>query len=262
MRAGAALTTTRPLPSFALFLTIALGFILAGRNWGGALIAALPMLPISLASFCINDIFDQETDRINHPDRALASYPALSNTALTLYVILFLISIGSIYLQDRPTDRFVWAIDFILLSNYSVFKRIFPLLKNVYIASSACIVFSILDISNENSLHVVFRYGPLFISTLAREIALDIPDARGDKGTLALKLNTRRSLLLTIALYLVALCTAFYLSITSVHLFASIAGFILFFCYALARLMLGWQENTLRPVSAGVATVPAVLIAI
>jgi geranylgeranylglycerol-phosphate geranylgeranyltransferase len=259
-RVTTALSTTRPRRSFMLFLAVAFGFLLAGRSWGGALVAASPMLAISLAGFCINDIFDQEMDRINHPDRALASYPALSNLVMSLYVILFVISIGLIFLQERSIDRFTWAIAFILLSNYSVFKRDLPPLKNAYVAVTACVICSILDVGGDHSLPLVARYGPLFLAVFAREFALDIPDARGDKGTLVQTLHPTASLYLAMALYAAALSFALYFSIKPIQLTMSLIGIILFFGYLFARLRLGWQEEALRSVSGVFAGLPAILV--
>lgn len=260
VRIGVAASTTRPLSSLLLFLIVASAFVLAGRDWGSALFCASPMLTICLAGFCINDIFDQEMDRINHPDRTLANYPALSNSVLGLYVVLFLITLGLILVQETATVRFTWAVSFILLSNYSVFKRNFPLLKNAYIAVAVCVVGSILDEASEPALPIVVRYGPLFAANFAREMLLDIPDMRGDKDTLVLKLQPRRSLYLAMTLYFVALLLTVYFATTPTRYAIATAGFVCFLCYAIAKLKVGLHDHTLRPITAVLAAVPAVLV--
>ena len=118
-----AVKTTRPFRSLLLFVVVIVGYVVVGFDWVDALVGALPMLSISLAGFCINDIFDQEQDRINHPDRALAKYPALTGSATTIYVCLFVASVILISMLDSPTERFAWAAFFILLSNYNFFKH-------------------------------------------------------------------------------------------------------------------------------------------
>jgi 4-hydroxybenzoate polyprenyltransferase len=218
------------------------------------------MLTISLAGFCINDIFDQEMDRINHPGRALASYPALSSSVLSLYVVLFLVTLCLILLQDSSSDRFIWAISFILLSNYSAFKRYSPSLKNAYMAATACVVFSILDGASEHPLPIIIRYGPLFVANFAREVLLDIPDRRGDKNTLVSRLRPKRSLYLALSLCCVSLCVTMYFSTTMLELTMVIVGFLSLFCYVVARLKVGLKGQALRPLAGIMATVPAILI--
>lgn len=255
-----AVKTTRPSRSLLLFIVVIVGYVVVGFDWRDALVGALPMLSISLAGFCINDIFDQELDRINHPDRTLAKYPALTSSATTIYVCLFVTSVLLISIQDSHTERFIWAIFFILLSNYNFFKRSFPIAKNAYVAIAACLPVSVLDLAHDERILSTLLYGPIFVAVFARELACDIPDIEGDTGTLAKKLSRKYSFQFVVFLYLMALALTFLLSTTNLATAASLVGLGALGLYLLARMVLGWPEKSLLVFSGTIAISPAFLI--
>lgn len=259
-RVKLAFATARPVRSLQLYMIAAFGFVLAGQGWENALIGALPMLSICLAGFCINDIYDQEMDRINHPERVLAKFPALSKLTTTVYVALFIISIIFISLQQDSVTKFLWSIVFILLSNYNFFKRNLPILKNAYIAITACVVASIFGHGGDFQLTNISQYIPLFISVFARELSLDVLDSAGDKGTLALILGPKLSVAVATSLYIAEALLTVLLS--SMYNQMIIAGFGLFAValYILMRIIFGISEESLRPLSGLMVVVPAILI--
>jgi 4-hydroxybenzoate polyprenyltransferase len=259
-RVKLAFATARPVRSLQLYMIAAVGFVLAGQGWENALIGALPMLSICLAGFCINDIYDQEMDRINHPERVLAKFPALSKITTTIYVVLFVVSISLISLQEGAVVKFLWSIILILLSNYNFFKRNIPILKNAYIAITACVVASIFGHGGDFQLPNISQYIPLFISVFARELSLDVLDSAGDKGTLALFLGSKLSVAFAMFLYIAeALLTILLSSTYSQTLIASF-GLIAVALYILMRITFGISEESLRPVSGLIVVVPAILI--
>lgn len=254
------LKTTRPLRSVLLALAVSAGFLIVGVEWQEAIFRALPMLLVSLAGFCINDIFDQEQDRINHPERTLAQYPALSRSVTAAYVVLLIASVLAISAQKSPTDKFIWAVFFILLSNYNFFKRNVPGLKNAYVAIAAALPLSILDMARDETLSAWLLYFPFLLSVFARELACDIPDIRGDEGTLASRLGTGRSWGLAVASYALALASTFALASVRLHYLSAIMGSIAFSLYVLGTVRFKLTEKSLLVVTGPLVLAPAVLL--
>lgn len=252
--------TARPMRSFLLFLAMIAGFRLIDIPLSEAFSRALPMLTVCLAGFCINDIFDQEQDRINHPERSLARFPALVGSVTTIYVCLFVTSVLLISLQDSPTERFAWSLFFILLSNYNFFKRTFPLIKNWFVAGAACLPVAILDFARDGQIADFLNYLPFFCIVFARELSCDIPDIEGDIGTLAKKLSKKYSVWLSNVIYIAAILLMFGLSSERLHIMALVSGAGSFTLYSVARTALGWPEKSLFIFSGSMAASAAVLI--
>ncbi len=252
--------TARPLRSVLLFIAVSIGFLVVGVDWQDAIVRALPMLMISLAGFCINDIFDQEQDRINHPERTLAQYPALSKSVTAAYVVLLIASVLAISVQTSPTDKFIWALFFILLSNYSFFKRNIPSLKNAYVASAAALPVAILDLTHDGSLSSSLLYCPFLLSVFARELACDIPDIRGDEATLANWLGTDTSWRLVIGIYSLALAWTFALASARLHHVSAFLGSVALFLYILGSVRFKLTEKSLLIVTGPLVLAPAILL--
>ena len=252
--------TARPLRSSLLFLSLFLGYWLAGFSWVDAACKALPMLLIALAGFCINDIFDQEQDRINHPDRTLAKYPALSKHVTTTYVLLFAGSVFTIALQDSSTDKFLWALFFILLSNYNFFKRSFPACKNVYISLAAALPAALLDSAYDGAFSAPILYCPFILAVFARELACDIPDIEGDGKTLANSFGPERSWYIATSIYVLAIMLTAIQAESLIGVVSALVGAASLALYVCAKVVFGWSEKTLIVFSGPTVVAPVVLL--
>lgn len=250
--------TTRPTRSTLLFLLISLGFVFLGYGWGDALFRASPILLVSMAGFCINDIFDQEVDRINHPERPLAMFPALARSVTSLYVVLFVASVIVILLQEDLADRFLWAISFILISNYNFFRRAAPLFKNAYVSITACFPLAVLDLAHDGNIAAPTRYLPLVLVIFARELSCDIPDTVGDTDTLAKRMSKRTATATAGCLYFAAAATSYFSAneklqvITAISIVGVLAG------YFVAKLVFRRQEKSLFLLSGAMAVLAAI----
>lgn len=264
MRTGAdiqkAFSTARPTRALLLFGGVFLGFLYVNTPPVQAAYHAIPMLLISAAGFCINDIFDQEQDRINHPNRALSEYPALSRLVTSTYVVLFIGSVLMIAIQELALHKFLWALFFIALSNYSFVKRNFPSLKNVYIAFSSTIPLAIIDFASDGEFNSPLLYGPLALAVFARELACDIPDINGDDATIAVRLGERASARLVFVCYAVSLTILTILSSGERDLIVSSIAWALLVLYIFSKIKCQWSERRLIIFSAPLLICPAVLV--
>lgn len=254
-----AISSARPSRSLLLYATIITGFVLCGFKPTEASIRALPVLLIALSGFCINDIIDQESDRINHPERALAEFSSLTPAAMLLYVILFLLSLLCIQIQGDALIKFTWAIVLLLISNYSFLKRALPFAKDAYVGVAACFTLSVIDFSQDQRLSPLVMYAPLFISVFARELACDVADIRGDAATIASRLGQTRSAHLVHCLYFSALILALFLARSTEHVLAAIAGLFALTAYIYAKTE-GHKENSLYLLSGATMIAPAILV--
>lgn len=220
----------------------------------------MPMFFIAMSGFCINDILDQEQDRINHPDRTLVKYPALSKSVVTTYVVLFIGSIITIALQQSPIDKFIWSIFFVVLSNYSFFKRTFPIIKNIYIAIAAIFPVSILDLAHDEDISSPYLYIPFVLSIFARELAHDISDIDGDGQTLASMLGPTRSWYFVVFIYTLVIISVYVLGKSNIDTISAFVGAIGLVLYVLTMRQFNFPEHSLIIISGSIVVVPAVLL--
>lgn len=256
-----AISTARPRSSISLYAGLTFGFWLNGVPALVALGQALPMLVICLAGFTINDIFDQETDRINHPDRALAQYPALSGPATTIYALLFVLAIVLILWQQDPLMKSVWALSFLLISNYNFLKKHLPAAKNLYMVLCTCVVVSTIDLSNDGNTVDLANYLPIGLSVFARELACDIHDIDGDGPTIAKLLGAWQSYCFVFILYFASLTLMLSWAITPIQVQFASLGVLCLLGYGFAL----WRPENLEKSQAAltgilVATPVALLV--
>ena len=255
-----AFSTARPTRALLLFAAVLLGFLYVQTPLHPAAFQAAPMLLIAAAGFCINDIFDQEQDRINHPERALSEYPALSQLVTTTYIVLFIGSVLLIAIQPLSLVKFLWSLLFIALSNYSFIKRNFPGLKNLYIALSSTIPLAIIDFSADGLFSSPWLFVPLALAVFARELACDVPDINGDDATIAVRLGEGASSRLVFACYAVSLLLLTILSNSERQLAIAGVGWGLLALYSVFKSKYRWSERRLILFSAPLVICPAVLV--
>ena len=139
---------------------------------------------ISSASMIMNDLFDIETDRINHPERPLIKGSVTMGEAETLTTILLIIipMIGSFCLPVS-TAPYWWSASWIVFFYTPILKRWF-LVKNLVCASvvSATVPFVALSINVlTNNIFVILTSQTIFMASLYIELLLDIMDIKGDR---------------------------------------------------------------------------------
>src|SRR2546428_7527295 len=171
------------------------GVVGVGSAAWGDLARPLALAAAAAASFtaggnALNDIFDRETDRINHPDRPLASGQLTLGTARAFAVSAFVIA-AVLAAFINPFALLIVGLNVILMLSYENWLKARGAPGNVVVAYLVGSLFLFAGVS-------VFRSstGPLirtrilaalaFLATLGREITKDIEDMRGDVDRLTL----------------------------------------------------------------------------
>jgi 4-hydroxybenzoate polyprenyltransferase len=237
-----------------------LGFVWCGAPLSVAGWLALPLLPIYMAAFAINDIYDQESDRINHPERPLIAYPALSKTVAVVYCLLFLAAITLIIMQDTMQLTAIWAIHFLLLTNYTFVKKYIPLIKGIYVSLTITILLSVLDLYGDQTHHSLTKYLPFGLAFFAREIALDVDDVAGDQKSLATAIGSTGALRLALVLYLASFLLFWLLAESGTEQIIGLVSVFAFFAYWTTKMCLGTAEKRLVPISGFFIGLTAVLV--
>lgn len=173
---------TRPANIFITALSVLLAVYIAGD---GIIISAMILLIITASIFScaagnvINDIFDFEIDKINHPDRVLPSKEMTMRQAKFLYSFLVLISLVFGFLAGIEFFVFVFAAN-ILLFLYSLRLKKFLLLGNIVVAFSTSLPLIIGGMAVDNIPDIIIPAAFAFGINFIREIIKDIEDAKGD----------------------------------------------------------------------------------
>jgi len=189
-------------------------------------------LAITAAGYVINDIYDQEIDRINKPNSRIIGNKISEKKAHTLFMVLNVIGVGIGFYLANSIQRPVFVGFFILISILlylyaSSFKRIIVvgnLLIALLVAMSLLIVpiFDLLPaITWQNQVvqtrtfllildFAIFAFGINWI----REIVKDLVDIDGDKkggiNTLPIAIGRNRTLKIILVLTFLLLCGIVY----------------------------------------------------
>lgn len=155
-------------------------FLLIPQFWAAFSIIHI----ITTTSMVINDLFDIETDSINHPERPLIKGTVTQDEAeiLTTVLLMLVPIIGSLCLP-------VNAAPFWFLASWTIFfytpilKRWF-LIKNMTCATvvSATVPFVALSLNSlTTNIFVALTTQTIFMASMYIELLLDITDIKGDK---------------------------------------------------------------------------------
>lgn len=211
---------TRFEHSLMLVLAVLIGQIIAlGElpDYRIALAASIPPFFIGLASFAINDFFDVETDRKNRRnDRPLVNGSASKSEAYYLSIGLFIL--GVLVSFALPEECYAMAGGFAIVAFlYSFRLKDKPVIGNLYIAATMAVpfIYGNYSVSPDLLPAVVVLSLIAFVTGLAREIAGDVRDMKGDSKarkskTLPMIMGKRNALLLHFLLYAVAVLMSFY----------------------------------------------------
>ena len=133
----------------------------------------------------VNDMFDIEIDRINNPQRPLASGQARQNIALLMALIFLGVSlVTAFFLGLLPFIVVITAILFLFF--YSAYLKK-TLAGNLIVALTAGLSFILGGLVGKNTACLIPFVFSIFIH-VPREIVKDIMDMKGDKMTGAVTL--------------------------------------------------------------------------
>ena len=158
----------------------------------------------------LNDYYDYDVDKVNHPDRPIPSGLIARGNALTLAVILF-VPTFLLGLLINLESLAVVSISAVVMVSYERKIKRTGFLGNLQISWLVGALFlfggvAVYDNEAEALLRVTALAALAFLSTLGREITKDIEDLRGDRDrtTLPMSLGPGRSANLARLFYAIA----------------------------------------------------------
>ncbi len=187
-----------------IFIAFRWGFLLplhmnvALETWE-YLLLTLSVLLVMAGGYVINDLQDLPTDKINRPNRPMASGAISEDRASSLFPIFFGLGIGLGYLIawriDYTSFGIIHLIAVSLLWVYSNYYKGRPLIGNLLISLLAAITILVIPIFDffptitsetwdidRGFLYVFGGYAFFsFVITFLREIAKDLEDCEGDR---------------------------------------------------------------------------------
>lgn len=217
-------------------------------------------LCIAAGGYIINDIYDIEIDKVNHPSKILISKKISEKKATNLFIIVNIIGVGiGFYLSnliDRPGFSALFIAFSALLYLYSSYIKGIMLIGNILIAGLVAMtlilvgLFDLLPALTLENQHlqskffrIILEYALFaFFLTFIREIVKDLQDINGDRkggiSTLPLAIGRQRTIYLIFGLAVVAVFSVVYYMYQDIYrhqylllyfLFAILAP-LLFFC--------------------------------
>ncbi|MFQ5553503.1 MAG: geranylgeranylglycerol-phosphate geranylgeranyltransferase, partial [Thermoplasmata archaeon] len=193
------LTIVRPTNLLMSFVGCLLGSAVALGSVGTlvgdpviALQAALIAVLFTAAGNTLNDYYDRETDRVNHPHRPIPSGQVTPRGALAAAILLFAPTVPWSLLLG-PQLLVIVLVNLTLMGSYEwVFKRA-GLRGNLLIAWLVASLFLFGGLAVYRDLLALVPVLVLallaFLATLAREIVKDIEDVAGDTDRTTLPMH-------------------------------------------------------------------------
>ena len=173
---------TRPANVIITFLVVIVGAlicIISDYSIYKILLAALSAALTAGAGNIINDIYDKEADKINHPERPLAKGIISTRNTWIEYFLLTLLAVAASSFINQTALAIV-ILTSILLYLYSARLKKIPLLGNITVAYLTGLAFIFGGIS-VNYIHGAFIPAIFaFFINLIRELIKDMDDIEGD----------------------------------------------------------------------------------
>ncbi len=165
---------------------VAVGLDGAARQWPSVLLGALATFAFTGAGNALNDFYDRDIDRVNHPDRPIPSGRIDPRTAFDASLVLFALAIAASLFVNLAAFGLV-LVSFVLMVSYETrFKAsgwsgnllIGWLVGSLFLFAGLCVF--------EGRVPPLLVAASLALlaglSTVGREIVKDIEDVAGDVG--------------------------------------------------------------------------------
>ncbi len=184
------LRLVRPGNTLVSFVgTLVGGLAARGAGLAGGLDFAFALVLAAISTACVtaggnvlNDLGDQASDRVNHPDRPLVTGEVSTGTARTLLIGLFAVSALAI-LPIAPAHLWLPVILAAALGSLVAYERWFKargLPGNALVAFLTAAVFLYGGAVTATPAVMVPFAGMAFMATLSREVIKDMEDVAGD----------------------------------------------------------------------------------
>ena len=177
------------------------------------IISIVVMLFCSSANI-INDLFDLDTDKINHPKKYLKISSLNKSIMIIITLALLILSLILAHIYFPLNAIYYLYLICLLMIIYTPYLKGIPLAGNLAISFIITSVFIITELVLFNSLSNILFYPCIltFLLTLIREIIKDIDDLKGDFKT---KIHTFPSIFgIIFSIYLLLILTALLIIIS------------------------------------------------
>lgn len=220
---NAYITLVRPVNCIITFVVVIVGALICSvaeySKYVVFLVAASAALTAAGGNI-INDIYDVESDKINHPERPLAKRIISIKNGWIAYLLLTVLAILMSSFINLVATTIV-VLTSILLYLYSVRLKKIPLLGNVTVAYLTGLTFIYGGVAVGNVADAFIPAIFAFLINLIREILKDIEDIEGDKNvrltTFPIKFGTTITLRLISLLTIVLIVITFYPFVNQIY---------------------------------------------
>lgn len=223
---------TQVLIKYALFETFGITITLSAF---GFFLLCLATVCIAAGGNIINDIYDQETDRINKPQKQIIGKKISEKSAFTGYIVFTILGVGiGFYLSNligRPGFSALFIVISALLYLYATYLKNIAVAGNILVSSLVAMVIIIMGLfellpaitpQNQQTQSIIFSilldYALFaFLINWLREMVKDQEDVNGDyntgRSTLSVVLGLSRTNTVIFAVGLIPLISViFYIS--------------------------------------------------
>jgi geranylgeranylglycerol-phosphate geranylgeranyltransferase len=172
----------RPVNVIITFLVVIVGAlicIISDYSISKILLAAFSAALTAGAGNIINDIYDVEADKINHPERPLArGIITIKNTWIEYFFLTFLAVAASSFINQ--TSLAIVILTSVLLYLYSARLKKIPLLGNITVAylTGLAFIFGGISVNNVRGAFIPAVFA--FLINFIRELIKDMDDIEGD----------------------------------------------------------------------------------
>ncbi len=143
-----------------------------------------PMLFAAFCTWIANDIDDRDRDRINHPERPLASGAITPEIAAVLFFISLGAALVTTYHLIEASLAFWYYLVIILALSYGYIEELIPTLKAPYVAAAMTIPTLIVAKTYDTDPTLRYVSAGVFCFALGKEACMDLVDRRGDTPSL------------------------------------------------------------------------------
>jgi geranylgeranylglycerol-phosphate geranylgeranyltransferase len=175
----------RPVNAFITFASVIVAAFICSVGempWFSVLLASFAAMFTLAAGNIMNDFLDVEIDKVNRPNRPLASGKISKSSAIFLYILLIAVSLILSWFINLNASIIV-LITTILLFLYSKYLKRIPLVGNILVGFLTGLVFIFGGIAVNNPEAAIIPALFAFLINLIREIVKDMEDVEGDEKT-------------------------------------------------------------------------------
>lgn len=212
---------------------------------GSLVLAALSVVGIAAGANSLNDVADEEIDRINRPDRPLASGQISRNAAFGVWALGTFVGLIIAATLSLP-HLLIAVLAGVLMTVYNYRLKRVPFSGNavVSVLVAMSLVYGAMAVGTASA--AFYAAGFAFLVTLAREIVKDVEDIRGDEvlgaRTLPIVIGATRARMVA-----GAIIGATMLATPLPFLFSNYSGLYLLVVLAAAAFMVAAMHEIMSP---------------